>query len=444
MDALVILSSVPLLCHMFGYQMTMQKWVASLTAILVFGFFAELQKLYLSWRTTQFRKEASMLSFNWFFAVATVAVFESAVGIALIEPPMLWLAWGFGTWLLLLAYRIAARRFLAAARKAGLNQRRVVIAGDNRLGGSLVERIQSAPWMGLHIVGCYANDTESGGQSNVPYLGDFEQLIVDAKARRFDKVYITLPMSDEATISSLVQALADTTCTVYLLPDIFTFELLHSRTENIAGLPAISIYESPIQGANGIAKRLFDVIVASIILCLIAVPMLFLALAVKLTSRGPVFFKQTRYGIDGEPIKVWKFRSMTVMEDGDKVTQAKKGDNRLTPIGAFLRSSSLDELPQFINVLQGQMSIVGPRPHAVAHNEEYRKLVNGYMLRHKVKPGITGWAQINGWRGETDTLEKMAKRVEFDLDYICNWSVLFDAKIVFLTIFKGFFNKNAY
>ncbi len=172
--------------------------------------------------------------------------------------------------------------------------------------------------------------------------------------------------------------------------------------------------------------------------------MVFISIAVKLTSSGPVFFKQYRYGIDGKAIKVWKFRSMNVMENGDKVTQAKKGDNRLTPIGSFLRRTSLDELPQFINVIQGSMSIVGPRPHAVAHNEEYRKLINGYMLRHLVKPGITGWAQINGWRGETDTLEKMEKRIEFDLDYIRNWSVFLDAKIVFLTIFKGFIDKNAY
>ncbi len=172
--------------------------------------------------------------------------------------------------------------------------------------------------------------------------------------------------------------------------------------------------------------------------------MLFLALLVKLTSKGPVLFKQKRYGLDGRAIEVWKYRSMTVMEDGDNILQAKKNDTRLTFIGSFLRRLSLDELPQFFNVLQGSMSIVGPRPHAVVHNEEYRKLIKGYMLRHKVKPGITGWAQINGWRGETDTLEKMQKRVEFDLEYIRNWSLLFDLKIVILTVFKGFYNRNAY
>jgi len=193
-----------------------------------------------------------------------------------------------------------------------------------------------------------------------------------------------------------------------------------------------------------VLKRIEDVVLASLILLLIAVPMLLIAIAVKLTSRGPVLFRQTRYGMDGRPIRVWKFRSMTVMEDGDAVIQASRNDCRITPLGAFLRRTSLDELPQFFNVLLGDMSVVGPRPHAVAHNEQYRRQVSRYMLRHKVKPGITGWAQVNGWRGETDTLEKMQKRIEFDLDYIENWSVWWDLKIVLLTLFKGFVHRNAY
>ena len=177
---------------------------------------------------------------------------------------------------------------------------------------------------------------------------------------------------------------------------------------------------------------------------MIAIPMMVIATGVKLTSKGPVFFKQTRYGMDGEKIKVWKFRTMTVTEDGDTVTQAQKNDSRITPFGGFLRRTSLDELPQFFNSLGGSMSIVGPRPHAVAHNEQYRAQIQGYMLRHKVKPGITGLAQINGFRGETDTLDKMQGRVHYDLKYIQNWSLLLDIEIIFLTIFKGFVGKNAY
>jgi putative colanic acid biosynthesis UDP-glucose lipid carrier transferase len=180
------------------------------------------------------------------------------------------------------------------------------------------------------------------------------------------------------------------------------------------------------------------------VLLLISPLLLMIAAAIKLTSKGPVLFRQDRYGLDGKRIGVYKFRSMKVMENGGAVTQAKRNDSRVTAVGAFLRRTSLDELPQFFNVLLGEMSVVGPRPHAVAHNEEYRKQVAYYMLRHKVRPGITGWAQINGWRGETDTLEKMEMRVKYDLDYIRNWSLFFDVRIVFKTVFKGFVDKNAY
>ncbi|SDX51503.1 putative colanic acid biosysnthesis UDP-glucose lipid carrier transferase [Pseudomonas syringae] len=191
-------------------------------------------------------------------------------------------------------------------------------------------------------------------------------------------------------------------------------------------------------------KRAEDIVLSSLILLLIALPLLLIAIAIKLTSPGPVLFRQRRYGLDGRSIMVWKFRSMSVQENGDVVHQATRNDARVTPLGGFLRRTSLDELPQFFNVLYGDMSIVGPRPHAVAHNEQYRKQVSGYMLRHKVKPGITGWAQINGWRGETDTLDKMRMRIEFDLEYIERWSIWLDLKIILLTLFKGFLNKNAF
>ncbi len=210
------------------------------------------------------------------------------------------------------------------------------------------------------------------------------------------------------------------------------------------GVPVVPLYDTPLSGINRVLKRVEDIVLSSLILLLISPVLCCIALAVKLSSPGPIIFRQTRYGMDGKPIMVWKFRSMKVMENDKVVTQATQNDPRVTRVGNFLRRTSLDELPQFINVFTGGMSIVGPRPHAVAHNEQYRTLIEGYMLRHKVKPGITGWAQINGWRGETDTLEKMEKRIEFDLEYIREWSLWFDIKIVFLTIFKGFVNKAAY
>lgn len=253
-----------------------------------------------------------------------------------------------------------------------------------------------------------------------------------------------MSMSDEVKMKNLIKSLTDTTCSVILIPDLFTFNILQSRTEEVNGVPVVPLFDTPLNGINMIFKRIEDIVISSIILLFISPILLIIACLIKLTSPGPIIFKQTRYGMDGKPIKVWKFRSMSVMENDNKVIQATKNDIRITKIGRLLRRTSLDELPQFFNVLFGGMSIVGPRPHAVAHNEQYRNLIEGYMLRHKVKPGITGWAQINGWRGETDTLEKMEKRVEFDLEYIREWSIWLDLKIIFLTIFKGFINKSAY
>lgn len=213
---------------------------------------------------------------------------------------------------------------------------------------------------------------------------------------------------------------------------------------HLGDVQTISVYDNPMSGGMAAVKRLEDIVLSSLALLMLSLPMLVIALMIKLTSKGPVVFKQDRYGMNGRKIKVWKFRTMQVMENSTQVKQACKNDPRITKVGAFLRRTSLDELPQFINSLKGDMSVIGPRPHAVSHNEEYRKLVNFYMLRHKVKPGITGWAQVNGWRGETDTVDKMKKRIEFDLEYIRNWSLWLDFKIIIFTILRSFTDKNAY
>ncbi|HFT7714370.1 TPA: undecaprenyl-phosphate glucose phosphotransferase, partial [Klebsiella pneumoniae] len=288
------------------------------------------------------------------------------------------------------------------------------------------------------------DDHNSNDYQGITYAGNVSQLVQDAREGKIDRIYIALGMKDENLIKSIVSQLTDTTCSVLLIPDIFTFNILQSRTEEINGVPVVPLFDTPLSGINMVFKRLEDIIVSSIILLFISPILVAISLAVKLSSPGPVIFRQIRYGMDGKPIKVWKFRSMTVMENDDRVIQATKNDTRVTKVGKFLRSTSLDELPQFFNVLFGQMSVVGPRPHAVSHNEQYRSLIHGYMLRHKVKPGITGLAQINGWRGETDTLEKMEKRIEYDLLYIRGWSIWLDLKIIFLTVFKGFINKSAY
>jgi putative colanic acid biosynthesis UDP-glucose lipid carrier transferase len=228
------------------------------------------------------------------------------------------------------------------------------------------------------------------------------------------------------------------------VPDIFVSDLIQARVDFIGELPVVAVCETPFFGFNGLVKRVSDFVLAALILLGISPLMLAVAIGVKLSSPGPVLFKQRRYGVDGRKIVVYKFRSMTVAEDGDVVRQATRHDARVTAFGAFLRRTSLDELPQFINVLQGRMSVVGPRPHAVAHNELYRKLIRGYMIRHKVKPGITGLAQVNGMRGETDTVEKMKLRIEYDLAYLRNWSLALDLKIVLQTIVVVLKRQNAY
>ena len=231
---------------------------------------------------------------------------------------------------------------------------------------------------------------------------------------------------------------------VYIVPDLFVFQMLNSRWSDIEGVPVVSVFENPLFGVDGVVKRCLDLVVATAALLVAGIPMLMIAAAVKLTSKGPVLFKQKRYGLEGDEIDVWKFRSMTVCENGNKVTQATKNDSRFTAIGGFLRKSSLDELPQIFNVLAGHMSLVGPRPHANAHNEFYRKQIDGYMLRHKVKPGMTGLAQVNGCRGETETLDKMEKRIFFDHQYIREWSIWLDMKIILKTFLVVFSRQNAY
>ncbi len=447
LDIVLISTGLTLACWQTGEAWLLSHWVMALGATICFQLLAEASNFYRSWRGVGLFAEIKQALIIWLATIAAMALFFSLTA----DLPRLTLQtqwqWYIAVSIMLGLSRIAVRSLMSYLRRRGYNSRNVVIVGAGKLGRHLALQLELSPWLGLNIEGFY--DEEVTGyvplsRQDKPILGNLEQLVADAKARRIDRIYITLPMSQEERIQQLVAALCDTTCSVLLVPDVFTFNLLHARSQEINGVPVISILDSPIDGVNALVKRLEDMLLAAIILLLISPVLLAIAMAVKFTSSGPVIFKQRRYGIDGQPIEVWKFRSMTVMEDGSKVTQATKNDSRLTPIGAFLRGSSLDELPQFINVLKGDMSIVGPRPHAVAHNEQYRKLIQGYMLRHKVKPGITGWAQINGWRGETDTLEKMEKRIEFDLEYIRVWSLWLDLKIVFFTIFKGFINRNAY
>jgi len=443
LDIAVVIGSLFLVNSFLDQPWDIKHTAVAISTAFSFHFLSELGSLYISWRGLSLFKEIKKTTVYWCISVSICSLTLSYAPQELLFDRLMikWFAIGL---LSLISYRVLLRFFLSSVRSKGFNTRSFVIAGGGELGQKLLNKIADNQSLGLVFHGYYDDHNTCGDSNNIKCKGDLEKLVADCKKGKMDRVYITLPMRAEERVKWLINELADTTSSVYLVPDIFMFELLHARSDVIAGIPTISIYDSPLDGSNAIIKRIEDLLLSSVFLLIISPLLLAISIAVKVTSAGPVLFKQTRYGVDGEAIEVWKFRSMTVMENGAKVCQAKKNDVRLTPIGGFIRSTSLDELPQFFNVLQGRMSIVGPRPHAVVHNEEYRTSINGYMLRHKVKPGITGWAQVNGLRGETDTIEKMEKRIEFDLDYIRNWSLGFDLKIVFSTVFKGFTDKNAY
>jgi putative colanic acid biosysnthesis UDP-glucose lipid carrier transferase len=342
--------------------------------------------------------------------------------------------------------------FLRMVRANGDHIRRAAIVGLGELSSGLAHTVREKPWMGIDLMGFYEDRDLSRFDSIDsrlgPHLGDFNDLLRRASAGEIDMVFITLPFRAELRIYELINRLSDTTVSVYIAHNFAGFNLLPQNAlpkwTRVGNIPVLGIVESPFQGRQGAIKQIEDLLLGVLILGIVALPMVIIALAVKLTSRGPIFFQQTRYGLNGERIVVWKFRTMTVCENGDAVVQARKNDDRITRVGAFLRRTSLDELPQFFHVITGKMSIVGPRPHAAKHNEVYRRVINHYMVRHKVKPGITGWAQVNGWRGETDTREKMKKRVEYDLLYIRNWSLLFDLKIILMTIFNPNTHRNVY
>ncbi|WP_111977493.1 undecaprenyl-phosphate glucose phosphotransferase [Algibacillus agarilyticus] len=445
-DFLLIQFFLVLCAITYSVVLNNDYFVLSLIGSTFFFLAAESLRLYRSWRSGFASRLALYTLISWFVACFCVSMFiffsKSGEDLSRIV---------IGSWfvlssLALVGWRMVFRAILFNLRKNGKNTKTVAILGVTSAGTNLAEQIFEHPETGFRLVGFF--DDRQNARLPATYLeflkGSVEEGVQRAKNGEFDAVYIALPLAAQKRIAEILRLLGDTTVDVHVVPDFFMFNLINSSLSHVGEMQTLSVYESPLSGPAYALKRIEDVIGSLLILSLIAIPMMIIAILIKLDSKGPILFKQKRYGIDGREIKVYKFRSMKVMDNGAVVKQAIKDDPRITKLGAFLRRSSLDELPQFVNVLQGKMSIVGPRPHAVAHNEEYRKLVDFYMLRHKVKPGITGWAQINGWRGETDTLDKMEKRIEFDLEYIRRWSIFFDIKIIFLTVFKGFVGKNVY
>jgi putative colanic acid biosysnthesis UDP-glucose lipid carrier transferase len=356
------------------------------------------------------------------------------------------LTWAIATPALLIPVTLSLQDWMRRLMCRPQNARRTVFAGYNDVSRALAQQLRERDEHCLSVQGFFDDRAEDrlGLESNERLLGRLSELAKWVKENRVEVIFLSLPVGHLPRVTALLNDLRDTTASVYYAPDLVVYDLIQARTSWIAGIPVIAMCETPIHGYRGLSKRITDVVVASGLLVAIFPLLLAIAAAIKLTSPGPVIFSQRRYGLNGEKIVVYKFRSMHVTEDGAEITQASRGDPRITDVGRFLRKYSLDELPQLINVLQGRMSLVGPRPHAVAHNEMYRKLIDGYMVRHKVLPGITGLAQVNGLRGETQTLEQMEARVRCDLEYLRNWSVGLDLKILARTALRVWNDREAF
>jgi putative colanic acid biosysnthesis UDP-glucose lipid carrier transferase len=370
------------------------------------------------------------------YATRSLYFFESNVLItwAVVAPVLQWIAVWLGK---LVNERMANQPFA---------KRTAVVVGAGGLGVKVARALSASTHHGIEFVGYFDDrrDHRVHEEASLRQLGSLKDVAPYVKAHGIREVYITLALGSQPRIVELLEHVQDTTASLFFVPDVFGISIIQGRLQDMNGVPVVGICETPFTGTNELIKRSSDIVLSVLILILIAPILLAIAIGVKMSSPGPAIFKQRRNGLDGGEIVVYKFRSMTAQDNGSVVRQATKQDPRITPFGAFIRRTSLDELPQFINVLQGRMSIVGPRPHAVAHNDQYRQLIKAYMVRHKVKPGITGWAQVNGHRGETDTIEKMQARVEYDLEYLRNWTLGLDLRIIARTVRLVFFDRHAY
>lgn len=397
-----------------------------LASSLVFG---ELN-LFRPWQSTAIKIVLNILA-GWVIVFGILLFVGYATKSSAYYSRRVLLTWFVLAPLALFLCQALVRAFILRAR-VGKHARTAVIAGAGELGLRLAHGLETSGLFPIHVKGLF-DDRQPHRlppTSRDTLSGTLADLAGYVKRNCVPLIYVTLPMAAQPRTLKLLDELKDTTASIYFVPDILIASLGRAHFDQVGDMPVISVCESPFTGANGVIKRSCDIVIASVVSILLLPLLIAIAIGVKMSSPGPAIFKQRRYGLDGREIVIYKFRTMTVCEDGIIIPQAKRSDNRVTRIGVFLRRTSLDELPQFINVLQGRMSVVGPRPHAVAHNEVYRKVIKGYMIRHKVRPGITGWAQIHGLRGQTDTIDKMQARIEYDLDYLQRWSLFLDLRII--------------
>lgn len=452
-DLLLILTCF-VVCHVAyldNLDFNSARFVVLAAALVLSYIVFSAAGIYRSKRLPALHQVLGKITIAWAAVVLLVALVAFLTKIA-VDVSRVWFTLSAITsYLALAVFRLVQSFLVANSRKRGEQIQSVVIVGINELMSSTLNRVAENTWAGYKVVGVFGEGSDDDDRLideglYAGVVGDLAGYIETARqaGTPVSQVWIVLPLSRENEIRKISENLRTSSVDVCLIPDTFGMQVLTGSLTNVAELTVVNFTDIRLRGTAELFKRLFDKVTAVFALIFLSPLLLSIAIAIKIDSRGPVLFSQRRYGMDGREIVVWKFRSMTTQDDGDEVRQATRNDVRVTRIGAFLRRHSLDELPQFYNVLRGSMSLVGPRPHAVSHNEEFRHKIDGYMMRHKIKPGITGWAQINGWRGETDTLEKMEQRVLFDLEYIRNWSAWLDAKIILLTVVRAFSGKDVY
>lgn len=429
---------------------TFQIYGCVVAVLLTINIF-QLAGLYDFNKLTDLYGQSTRLLGCWLLVMVGLLALGFLAKISLVASSRLWVAmwfvygfFGLFSGRLLLSHQV--RRWQHRGRLA----RNVAVVGTGPHGKRLIEHMVRHGNKAERIVGVYSDDEGQGrcdgGIGGYPIMGGIHDLVQSARRSMIDQVIVALPCSAEQRILDLLKRLRSLPIDVRLCPDMIGFHLVDRNVSHVGGLPVLNVFEKPLSGWGLIQKGMEDRLLAAFILVMISPLLAMIAVVIKLDSKGPVLFRQKRYGFNNEVIEVLKFRSMFMSRCNAErdVPQATRRDPRVTRVGRLLRRTSLDELPQFVNVLMGNMSIVGPRPHAVAHNERYADVIDEYLARHRVKPGITGWAQVNGLRGETETLEKMQQRVRYDLYYIENWSLLFDLRIIFRTLFVGFSDPNAY
>src|ERR1700732_3631233 len=384
--------------------------------------------------------------FRWLLLLAVMLAIGYVTHSLAEYPRRIFITWAVVTPVALVFSTLAMQELMHRFLMSAFDNRSAIFAGYNNSSLELARRLKSNPAMRLEVSGFFDDRSSDRRrmEANPSLVVSLSDLATYVKEHGTDVIFIALPIRHVKRVMNLLDDLRDTTASIYYVPDIFVFDLIQARSGEIHGIPVVAMCETPFYGYRGVTKRLTDICLSVLILLLFLPLLLMIAVLVKFSSPGPVIFKQRRYGLDGREIAVYKFRTMSVTEDGEQIRQAWKYDSRITRIGRILRRTSMDELPHLINVLQGRMGLVGPRAHAVAHNEEYRKLIKGYMVRHKVLPGITGLAQVNGCRGETAELKDMEARVNFDLDYLRHWTPMLDIKIICLTVVKVFRDDKAY